>query len=68
MTLGLIAVGLVVTALAGVMAFLIAYHESLHHFSRKSEARRHALGTAFAAVAFFGVLAIVIAVVVPHAV
>jgi hypothetical protein len=67
-TVPLLVIGMVFASFAGVMAFLIAYEESGHHFRSKSDARRHALGSAVGAFLFFGVLAIAVAVAVPRAV
>ena len=64
----LFVVGLVLACLAGAMAFLIAYDENSRHFASRGEARRRALGTAVGAFVFFGVLAGVLVLVVPHVV
>ena len=64
----LFVVGLVLACLAGAMAFLIAYDENSRQFTNRGEARRRALGTAVGAFVFFGVLAGVLVLVVPHVV
>jgi hypothetical protein len=66
MTTGLLALGLVFGCFAGALAFLIAYEESGRHFTNKRAARRHALGTALGALAFFGGLAVLLVLIIPH--
>lgn len=66
MTGGLLVIGALFAGLAGLLAFLIAYEESGHHFADKRAARRLAFGTAFGAMVFFAALAVVLAFVVPQ--
>jgi hypothetical protein len=63
---GLIVIGLFIAGTAGAMAWFIAYDEMSRHFPSRAEARRHALGSAFAAFAFFVVLIAVLAVLIPR--
>jgi predicted DNA repair protein MutK len=63
---GLLGFGLVFSVVAGVMAFLIAYDETGRHFPSRARARRQALGTGFAAFAFFTVLSVLLAILVPR--
>lgn len=66
MTGGLLVIGAMFAGLAGVMAFLIAYGESGHHFPDRRAARRQAFGTALGAMVSFAALAVLLALVVPH--
>jgi uncharacterized membrane protein len=51
-----LAVGLVLSPLAGVMVFLITYDEYVHHFSERGRAFQYALRAAVVALVFFLVI------------
>ena len=54
-----VGLGLLFSPVAGVMAFLITYHEYRHHYPDPGPARREALRTGlFATVVFFVLMAV----------
>ncbi len=63
---GLFVIGLVLAALAGLMAFLVAYDEMGRHFPNRAAARRHAMRSGLTAFAFFAVLVVVLAAILPR--
>jgi hypothetical protein len=55
--------GAVLSALAGLMAFLISYDEALHRFASR-RARREGFSTACSAFVFFAVITVILAFVI----
>jgi cation transporter-like permease len=53
-------IGLVISPIAGLMAFLITYHEYLRHYPSKEKPLRIALEAALLTFAFFVIASIVI--------
>ena len=60
-----LSIAVILSPLAAIMAFVITYEESRHHYPEKGKVRKKALEAAIFTLAFFLVLGSLLAIILP---